>query len=112
MPKNGLGHVARPSVMQKQRMPAHGLGEAYAPERRRAPFAPGRRALGPVIGKTFAHVMQQHIGVGPDRLMRQMRLAGHLAGHEFGLMTAGAADAVEDLLSLQHFGVGGAPPAP
>src|SRR5262245_24359295 len=105
MPEDGLGEIARAPVMEKERVPAHGLGQADAPERRRAPLAPSRLAFGPAVGEALAHVVQQEIGVRPDQLMRQMRLAGHVAGHEFWPVTARAADAVEDLLPLEYLGV-------
>src|SRR5262245_31858397 len=105
MPADGFGEIARAAVMQKERVPAHGLGQANAPERRRAPFAPRRLAFGPAVGEALAHVVQQEIGVRPDQLMRQMRLTGHVAGHEFWPVTARAADAVEDFLALEYSGI-------
>ena len=107
MPEDRLGQIAGAAVMQKERVAADGLGEADAPERRRAPFAARRLALGPIVGKTFAHVVQQQIGVGPDQLMGEMRLAWHIAGHEFRRVAGRAADLVEHLLALQHFGSSG-----
>src|SRR5262245_38506822 len=100
MPEDGLGEIARAPVMQKERVTAHGLGQADAPEWWRAPLASRRLAFGPAVGEALAHVVQQKIGVRPDQLVRQMRLTGHFAGYEFRPVTALAADCVEDFLAL------------
>ena len=69
-----------------------------------------RLAVGAMIGEPLAHVVQQEIGVRPDQLVGEMRLARRFAGHEFRLVAAGAADRIEQLLALQHLGVCGIAP--
>ena len=105
MPHDGLGEVARAPVMQEQRVTVDGLGKADAPERRRAPFASRSLAVGAVVCKSLAHVVQQEVGVRPDQLMRKMRLARRFAGHEFRLVATRTANGIEQLLALQQFWV-------
>ena len=76
------------AVSDEQGVAIDDAGEPNAPERRRAPLIAAGRTLRPVVGKSLAHVVQQHIGIGVDQLVRQMRLARRIAGHEFRLVAA------------------------
>ena len=46
----------------------HLLRQPNPPKWRRAPFLPGRARFGAVVGKGRAHIVQQHIGIGPNQL--------------------------------------------
>jgi hypothetical protein len=80
MPENGFFDRARAAVVQKVRMAADSARETNPPERWRAPFAAVGFSLGAIVCKTFAHVVQEQIGVGPNLLIGEMRLAWHIAG--------------------------------
>src|SRR5512137_947762 len=80
MPENCFFDGARAAVVEEVHVAAHRTGEAYAPQRRRAPLATIGIAFRPVVCEALAHVVQQQIGIGPDFLMREMRLACDLAG--------------------------------
>lgn len=75
----GLGFAAMPEdrffdsacspVMQKISVFADGGCEPYPPEWRGPPFTPTGLTFWSVIGKAFAHVVQQEIRVRPDALV-------------------------------------------
>ncbi len=65
VPENGFGQVSGASVMEKEAVPTHGLGQAYAPKRGRAPFAATGLADLLAVGEAFAHVVQEEVGIGP-----------------------------------------------
>lgn len=105
MPQDSLGDVARPTVVQEVGVPADNLGQADAPQRSRAPFLPVGLAFGPVVGKSLAHVVQQHVGVGPDELIAQFGFRAVGGGAEFGVVAAHTTDVIEYLLAAQHLWV-------
>jgi hypothetical protein len=102
VPKDRLKEVACAAVVQELGVPAHRLGQADAPERRRAPFAPARRALGPMVGQPLAHIVQQKVGIGPDQLEGLLRAALVAAGDVFRRVAGRAAALVEQLLAGEH----------
>ncbi|MNN85797.1 hypothetical protein D3C81_2031290 [compost metagenome] len=80
----------------------HGLGQADAPQRRRAPFAAIGQSVGHAIGQVVAHVVHQHVGVGPDQLEAMLRLLGVAARHVLGHVARHAIGFIEQLLARQH----------
>ena len=75
------------------------FGQAYAPQRRCAPVSTGRTEIGPAIGKSGAHVMQEQIRVRPDGTVGERRQCIKLARPEFGHMTLRTFGGVEELFT-------------
>lgn len=96
MPENGFFDGARAAIVQKVRMAADSARETNPPKRWGAPFAAVGFSLGAIVCKTFAHVVQQQIGVGPNLLIGEMRLAWHIAGRVCWRVTPGTSGAVEE----------------
>ena len=94
---------ARP-VMQVERVAVDCLRQAKPPEWWRPPFLAAGVTHRLAIGQTFAHVMQQEIGIGPDQLVGQRTKGRIPAAHVFRHMAGGAAEPVKHLLALQHIG--------
>src|SRR3546814_7460264 len=92
MPEDRLEKVAGAPVVQEEGVAADGLRQADPPQRRGAPFARAGLALGPAVGETLAHVVQQQVGVGPDRLAALLGAGGIGAGDVFRDMTAGRSE--------------------
>ena len=80
MPKDGLGEVARATIVEQERMTVDFRDQADAPKRRGAPVTTAGPEYRTIVGQPFAQVMQQQIRVRPDGLMRQFRKIGGLAG--------------------------------
>ncbi len=68
MPEDRFRKSAGAAVVEQIVMAVHGRNEAQAPQRRRAPFAARGLEVRAVVGKAFAHVMQQEIGEGVEGL--------------------------------------------
>ncbi|KAG1533148.1 hypothetical protein G6F50_015965 [Rhizopus delemar] len=102
MPPHGVQHRGGAPGVQPGGIGIHGLGQADAPQRRRAPFAAVGRAIGHAVGQALAHVVHQHVGVGPDQLEAVLRLLGIAARHILGHVAGHAIGFVEKLLARQH----------
>ena len=75
------------------------LGQADAPERCGSPFA--RKRIGTGIGKPLAHIVQQEVRIGPDKL-KGIGAAGRIAQRDKFRPVAGCtACAVKQFLALQ-----------
>src|SRR3546814_15294889 len=63
MPEDGLRDAAGPAVVQETGVPVDRLGEAHAPQRRRAPIAAAGVDAGPAAGQGRATGGTQPVGV-------------------------------------------------
>ena len=52
-----------------------------------------------MVGKVFAHVVQQQVGVRADHLVRQQRRGGIVAGAQFGNVAGCATGRCEQALA-------------
>lgn len=88
--------------MQVKTIAIHAFCQTYAPERLGPPVSSACFAHLLAIGKLLSHVMQQKIGIGPDKLKRMHRIGGIASGDEFGGVAGRAARCVKELLAPQH----------
>ena len=110
MPQHGFQQRARTAVVQPGRAGIDGLGQADAPQRRRAPFAAVGQAVADAVGQVIAHVVHQHVGVRPDQLETVLGLPGIAAGDVLGHVAGHAIGLVEQLLARQHARFAGVAP--
>ena len=89
MPEYRFQQTSRTAIVQEKRMSVHRFGEPDAPKGSRSPFTAGCITHGPPVREAFSHVVQQEIGIGPDKLEPVFRLRGGPGVKEF-LSTAGA----------------------
>src|SRR5690606_8370587 len=101
MPQNGFQQGACPAIMQPCRVRVHCLGEPYAPQRRRAPFAPARVALVLAISQARTHIVQQQVSVWPNQLETMFGTLGVAARYVFRHMASYAIGLVKQRLASQ-----------
>ncbi|MBA7586185.1 hypothetical protein ES708_28181 [subsurface metagenome] len=88
--------------MQELGVTTHGLCQANAPQRRRAPIAATGFEFGTVVGQAFAHVVQQQVAVRADHLVGQLRFSGIGRRGERGFVATLATGLVEQVFAGQH----------
>ena len=79
--------------------PGHAVRETDAPEGRGAPLGGRGVPLDQGRGEARAHVVEQEVGVGVDRLVPELGVGVVRRGLEGGNVAAGAADGVEEGLT-------------
>src|SRR5690606_39555356 len=101
VPRDGFQDRPRATVMQIMRgAAADSLGETEAPERWRTPLGGVCGAFRPTVSEAWPHIVQQQVGIGPDKLEGLLRI-GVAAGDVFGDMAADATRFVEQALANQ-----------
>ena len=105
MPEDGLGEITGAAIVQVTDVGAvaHDLvGVTNAPQRRGTPHAAFGLALDKLVGKVCAHVMQQQVGVGVDRLVTQLGKQVAWSSFHRHCVAGRASHALEDLGAGTH----------
>src|SRR4029078_4948323 len=76
VPQDRLGERARAAVVEEGGAGLDELDEADPPQRRGAPLDALGGEVAARVGEQVADVVQQEVGVGVDRLMRELRGGG------------------------------------
>ena len=79
VPENGFFRRSRPSVVQQSTLAADGREQPETPQRWRAPLAARRQSLAHRVSQLRTQIVEQQIGVGLNRLARELGPSWQLA---------------------------------